>query len=76
MWLSIGSGDPAYTAATTPLPADGIWPLASGKSAGTVLQLTNPTDTEVMATVSAGDGTKPGTPAEVKVAAGSLARCV
>lgn len=73
MWLSIGSGDPAYTAATTPLPADGIWPLASGKSAGTVLQLTNPTDAEVTATVSAGDGTKPGTPAEVKVAAGSLA---
>lgn len=38
--------DPAYTAATTPISVDSVWPLAFDESVATVLQLANPSDVE------------------------------
>lgn len=59
--------DPAYLAATAPLAADGIWPLAAGKSATTVLQLANPGQADAVVSVMVGnDAAK-----ELKVPAGS-----
>lgn len=65
--------DPAYTAAAEPLPADGIWPLAAGRAARTVLQLTNPGQTEAVVTVTASVGAEAGRAEQVTVPAGSIA---
>jgi hypothetical protein len=76
MWLDSGGDDarrdPAYTAATAPLPADAIWPLAAGKSARTQVQLTNPGQAEASVTVTtaAGSGAA-GAPKVVTVPPGS-----
>lgn len=76
VWLDAGGNDarhdPAFTAATVPLPSDSIWPLALGKQASSVLQLANPDDTDATVTVSAGTGTAPGEPSQVTVPAGSI----
>lgn len=74
VWLDAGGNDarhdPAYTVATKPLPADSLWPLALGKVAATVLQLTNPGDVDATVTLTAGNGTNPGQPKDVTVPAG------
>lgn len=75
MWLDTAAGDakqdPAYTAAIEPLPEDGLWPLAGGRAAATVLQLANPTGADATVTVTAGSGSNAGNPREVTVTAGS-----
>ena len=76
MWLDTGGGDarsdPAYTVATVPLPADGVWPLAAGKSARTELHLANPGEAEASVTVTTASGAKaPGRPRVVTVPPGS-----
>lgn len=65
--------DPAFVAAIGALPADGIWPLAAGRAARTVLQLTNPGETEAAVSVTAAVGTGAGEVTEVTVPAGSTA---
>lgn len=45
--------DPAFTVGAQALPPDGIWPLAAGKTAVTVLQLANPGEVDATATVTA-----------------------
>lgn len=77
MWLDSGGDDarrdPAYTAATVPLPADAVWPLAAGKSARTELQLANPGDAEATVTVLASTGAgAAGQPNVVTVPPGSI----
>ncbi|MGV8908763.1 MAG: DUF5719 family protein [Propionicimonas sp.] len=76
VWLDSGGDDsrrdPAYTVATAPLPADGIWPLAAGKSAETTLLLANPGDTEATVTLTTSSGTDaPREPKVVTVPPGS-----
>lgn len=75
LWLDSGGSDarrdPAYTAATRPLPTDSLWPLALGKAAATVLQLANPGEADATVTVSAGSVDDPGQPQDVVVPAGS-----
>jgi hypothetical protein len=75
VWLDAGGGtanhDPAFTAGTRALPQDSVWPLALGAAAKTVLQLANPSDTEVTATVTMGTSAPDGQPQQVAVPAGS-----
>ncbi len=75
MWLDAGGNDarhdPAYTAATSPLPGNSLWPLALGKAATTVLQLANPGEADATVTVTAGSGDDPGQAQDVTVPAGS-----
>ena len=75
MWLDAGGNDarhdPAYTASTTPLPPDSLWPLALGKAATTVLQLANPGDTDATVTLTLGSGSDAGTDQQVTVPSGS-----
>lgn len=67
---SDATNDPAVTAATAALPADGIWALPVGRSIDTVLQLTNPGDQD--ATVALRTGTEANAaPRQVKVTASS-----
>lgn len=63
--------DPAHSAAAEPLPADGIWPLAAGRGARTVLQLVNPAENEATVLVTAGVGNRPAQPSTVTVPAGA-----
>lgn len=69
MWLDSGGDDsrrdPAFTAASPALSADGIWPLPSGRSAQTALQLTNPTPAAATASVTIASGA--GAPAAPKL---------
>lgn len=76
MWLDSGGDDtrrdPAFTMASPPLPPDGVWPLAAGKAAQTVLQLTNPAENEAAVTITTAAGAAPaGSPRMVKVPPGS-----
>jgi len=76
MWLDSGGDDsrrdPTYTVATAPLPTDGIWPLAAGKSAKTELLLANPGETEASVSVTTSSGSAaPGAPKVVTVPPGS-----
>jgi len=76
MWLDTGGEDarrdPAYTVATAPLPADGVWPLAVGKTGRTVLQLANPGDAEARVSVTvAANADAAGQPKVVTVPPGS-----
>lgn len=64
--------DPAFIAAAQPVPADGIWPLAAGKKASTVLQLANPGEGEATATLTASAGSDAAEPQQVTVPPGSI----
>mgnify|MGYP001584117552 CR=1 FL=1 len=75
VWQDTGEGearhDPAFSAATPPLPSDSYWPLAAGAKARTTLVLANPAAEPATATVNVAANTKPAAPQEVSIPAGT-----
>ena len=57
--------DPAFTAATTPISVDSVWPVAFDESVETVLQLANPSEAEQRVTVTLSTEKAPGEAKEV-----------
>lgn len=75
VWQDTGAAvarhDPAFSAATLPLPADSYWPLAAGGKASTTLVLANPAAEPAVATVTVAANTQAASPQEVSVPAGT-----
>ena len=68
------AGSDAVVAGTTAaLPADGVWPIAAGKSSAATLQLVNPGETDAVASVVTGTASGTQTAVDVSVPAGSMA---